>query len=132
MGALMLTGAPLFLAAGASSLGWTAALFAASGFFTGPLAGALFTARQVHSPDSLRAQVFTLGAGLRITAAAAGVTVVGALAQAPTSSLLLASAACPFLAGAVGALLLCVKQPVGHTEGHAPSEPSSPGGARVN
>jgi hypothetical protein len=128
MAALMLTGAPLFLAVGSWSLGCTAALFAVSGFFTGPLTGALFTARQVHSPESARAQVFTLGAGLRITAAAAGVTAAGALAQAPSSSLLLATAACPFLAGAVGALLLRVKQPVGHTEGHAPPEPSSPGG----
>jgi Major Facilitator Superfamily len=131
MATLMLTGTPLVLAAGSSSLGCTAALFVVSGFFTGPLAGALFTTRQERSPDSARAQVFTLGAGLKITAAAAGVTAAGALAQAPNSSLLLASAACPFLAGAVGALLLCVQQRVGHTGGHAPPEPSSQGRSRV-
>jgi Mn2+/Fe2+ NRAMP family transporter len=116
------------LVVASSSIGCTAALFGVSGFFTGPLAGALFTTRHEHSPDSARAQVFTLGAGLRITAAAVGVTVAGALAQAPTATQLLLSAACPFLAGAVGGLLLRV----GHTGGHAPSEPSSHGRVRVN
>ena len=126
MAALVLTGLPLALAASSPSLGSTAALFGLAGFFTGPLAGALFTTRQEHSPDGARAQVFTLGAGLKITAAAVGVTAAGALAQEPTANQLLLSAACPLLAGAVGAFLLRV----GHTGGRAPSEPSSPGTAR--
>jgi MFS family permease len=138
MATLVLTGLPLALAAGSTSLGWTGALFGVSGFFTGPLTGALFTTRQEHSPDSARAQVFTLGAGLKITAAAVGVTAAGALAQAPTVTQLLLIAACPLLAGAVGALLLCVGRTVGrtvghtvrHTGGHAPSEPPSSGGVR--
>jgi hypothetical protein len=125
MAALVLTGMPLALAAAAPSLGWTVALFGLAGFFTGPLAGALFTTRQERSSDGARAQVFTLGAGLKITAAAVGVTVAGAVAQAPTATQLLISAACPILAGAVGGLLLRV----GHTGAHAPPEPSSPGGA---
>ena len=126
MAALVLTGTPLALAAASPSLGSTAGLFGISGFFTGPLAGALFTTRQEHSPDGARAQVFTLGAGLKITAAAVGVAAAGALAQVPTATQLLLSAACPLLAGAVGALLLRV----GHTGGRAPPEPSSPGRVR--
>jgi hypothetical protein len=130
MAALVLTGMPLALAAASSSLGWTTALFGVSGLFTGPLAGALFTSRQEHSSETARAQVFTLGAGLKITAAAVGVTVAGTLAQTPTATQLLIAAACPLVAGAVGGLLLTVGPTVGHTGAHAPPEPSSPGGAR--
>lgn len=126
MAALVLTGMPLMVAASSPSLGWTAALFGASGFFTGPLAGALFTTRQEQSPDGARAQVFTLGAGLKLTAAATGVTAAGALAHEPTATQLLLSAACPLLAGAGGALLLRVGHTVGQTARPAPSEPSSP------
>jgi MFS family permease len=113
MAALVCTGGPLAVAAGSSALVWTAALFVASGFFTGPLAGALFATRQTHAPDTARAQLFTLGAGLKITASAVGVAAAGALAHVPTATQLLLSAACPFLAGTVGALALRV----GHTGG---------------
>jgi MFS family permease len=113
MAALVLTGSPLAVAAASPTLGLTAGLLAASGFFTGPLAGALFTTRQEHTPDTARAQVFTLGAGLKITAAALGVVIAGAIAEIPTATQLLISAACPLLAGALGALLLRV----GHTGG---------------
>jgi MFS family permease len=126
MASLMLTAAPLVVAAGSPALGVTAALFVVSGFFGGPLAGALFTTRQDHAPDAVRAQVFTLGAGLKITAAAVGVATAGALAHTPTATQLLLSAACPLLAGALGAVALRVR----HTGGHAPSEPPSPGGVR--
>jgi MFS family permease len=128
MAAQMFTGAPLFLVVGSPSLGCTFALFAMSGFFIGPLAGALFTTRQEHSPENTRAQVFTLGAGLKITAGAAGVMAAGALVEAPIATQLLLTAACPFLAGATGALLLRV----GHTGAHAPPEPSSQGRACVH
>jgi MFS family permease len=124
MASLMLTGTPLALAAGSSALGLTAVLFVVAGFFAGPLAGALFTTRQDHAPDALRAQVFTLGAGLKITAGAVGVATAGALASVPTSTQLLLSAACPLLAGGLGVLALRVR----HTGGHAPPEPPSPGG----
>jgi hypothetical protein len=126
MASLVLTGAPLVLAAGSSTLGPTAGLFAVSGFFIGPLTGALFTTRQDHAPEAVRAQVFTLGAGLKITAAAAGVATAGTLAHAATATQLLLTAACPIVAGAVGALALSVS----HTGGHAPTEPPPPGGVR--
>jgi MFS family permease len=125
MASLVLTGAPLVLAAGSSALGLTAGLFVVSGVFVGPLTGALFTTRQDHAPDAVRAQVFTLGAGLKITAAAVGVATAGALAHAATATQLLLTAACPILAGAVGAVALSV----GHTGPHAPPEPPPPGGA---
>jgi hypothetical protein len=124
MASLLLAGTPLVLAVGSPALGLTGALFMLSGFFGGPLAGALFTTRQDRAPDALRAQVFTLGAGLKITAAAVGVATAGALAQSPTETQLLLSASCPLLAGGLGALALRVR----HTGGHAPPEPPSPGG----
>jgi hypothetical protein len=123
MASLVLTGTPLVVAAGSPAPGPLAGLFVVSGFFVGPLTGALFTTRQDHAPDAVRAQVFTLGAGLKITAAAVGVATAGALAQAATATQLLLIAACPILAGAVGALALSVS----HTEGHAPTEPPSSG-----
>jgi hypothetical protein len=124
MASLVLTGTPLVLAVGSSALGLTAGLFVASGFFIGPLTGALFTTRQDHAPGAVRAQVFTLGGGLKITAAAVGVAMAGALANAATATQLLLTAACPVLAGALGALALRVR----HTGGHAPPEPPPPGG----
>jgi MFS family permease len=126
MASLVLTGTSLVVAAGSSALGPIAGLFVVSGFFVGPLTGALFTTRQDHAPDAVRAQVFTLGAGMKITAAAVGVATAGALAHAATATQLLLTAACPLLAGAVGALVLSVS----HTGGHAPTEPPSPGGVR--
>lgn len=126
MASLVMTGIPLVVAASTPALGLTAGLFVVSGFFGGPLAGALFTTRQDHAPDAVRAQVFTLGAGLKITAAAVGVVTAGALAHAATAAQLLLIASCPLLAGALGALALRVR----HTGGHAPSEPPSPGGVR--
>ena len=92
-------GAPLALAAGSPSLPITAALLALSGFFLGPFAGALFTARQDHAPDAAQAQVFTLGAGLKATAAAAGAALGGTISGAATATQLLLVAACPILAG---------------------------------
>ena len=127
MAALIFAGMPLVVAAGSSTLGLTTALFAVSGFFTGPLAGALFTTRQDRAPEAARAQVFTLGAGLKITAAAVGVATAGILAHVATATQLLLSAACPLLAGTLGALVLRV----GHTGGmprqnrRRPEEPAA-------
>ena len=100
-------GIPLALAATVtSSLVATAALFAVSGLFLGPFTGALFTTRQDHAPEAARAQVFTISAGLKTTAAAAGAALGGAIAglSAPVQLLLVASS--PLLAGLVGALVL--------------------------
>jgi MFS family permease len=99
-------GAPLALAAVTSSLALTATLFALSGVFLGPFVGALFTARQQHAPEDLKAQIFSIGAGVKTTAAAGGAALAGTLAHLPTVSLLVLVGACPMLAAALGALTL--------------------------
>jgi MFS family permease len=100
------SGAALAAAAGVSSLPLAAVLFTASGVFIGPLTGALFTTRQEHATDEVRAQVFTIGAGLKTTSAAAGAALGGALAQLSIPTQLLVTAGSPMLAGALGAVSL--------------------------
>ena len=84
----------------------TAALFAVSGLFLGPFTGALFTVREDRAPEAARAQVFTISAGLKTTAAAAGAALGGAVAgfAAPVQLLLVAGS--PLLAGLLGSLVL--------------------------
>jgi MFS family permease len=100
------SGAALAAAAGVSSLPLAAVLFTASGVFIGPLTGALFTTRQERATDEVRAQVFTIGAGLKTTSAAAGAALGGALAQLSIPTQLLVTAGSPMLAGALGAVSL--------------------------
>ncbi|MGI5160101.1 hypothetical protein [Microbispora sp. CA-102843] len=56
---------------------WAVPLFALAGLFDGPLLSATLRIRADHAPSRLRPQVFTLGAGLKITAAARGSAVAG-------------------------------------------------------
>ncbi|MGG7571082.1 MFS transporter [Streptomyces sirii] len=70
-----------------------AALFVLAGLCDGPLLTATFRIRAAFAPPGTRAQVFTLGAGLKITAAACGAGLVGAAAALPPPLLLLAVAA---------------------------------------
>jgi hypothetical protein len=105
--ALLGVGAPVVLAAPVgSSLLATGVLFAVSGVFLGPFAGALFTTRQAHAPAAARAQVFTISAGLKTTAAAAGAALGGGLAHLPPSVQLVLVGSTPLVAGGVGALAL--------------------------
>ncbi|HEY8588606.1 MAG TPA: MFS transporter [Naasia sp.] len=53
---------------------------AVGGLFTAPGVTALFAVRQRESPPDVRAQVFTVGAGLRSSAAAVGAAIGGFLA----------------------------------------------------
>ncbi|QHC25082.1 MFS transporter [Streptomyces sp. GS7] len=76
------------------------ALFAIAGLFDGPLLTATLRIRADHAPARVRAQVFTLGAGLKITAAACGAALAGLAAPLPPPALLLAIAALQ-LAGAL-------------------------------
>ncbi len=103
---LAATGPPLALTAANLSLGVTTALFALAGACTGPLFSALLAARERYAPPEARTQIFTLGAGLKSTAAAAGAAVAGAASGFGTSALLLAVAACQVLATLLGAALL--------------------------
>lgn len=94
-----------------------AALFALSGVFIGPFTGALFTTRQEHAPEDLRAQIFTLGAGIKTTAAAADAALAGSVAHVPTATQLLLVAASPILAGALGTLLVSATPRAGRATG---------------
>jgi MFS family permease len=108
------TGLPLAVAAFAPSIAWTGVLFAVSGVANGPLFGALLMTRQRFAPEHARSQVFTLGAGLKITAAAAGSALAGLAAGLPSATQLLLLAACSVLAGVGGAVILRhVRSPVG-------------------
>jgi MFS family permease len=107
MAAMAGTGLAVGLAAATTtSLPATGALFAAAGACTGPFTGALFTTRNDHAPEHLRAQVFTLGAGLKTTTAAAGAALAGLVTHAPTATQLLLAAGCLLLAAGLGALAL--------------------------
>ncbi|MFB6612861.1 MFS transporter [Streptomyces sp. NPDC056367] len=92
------TGAALTAAAVTPSLGVTAALFAVAGVCDGPLLTATLRIRAEHAPDGVRTQVFTLGAGLKMTAASAGAALVGLAADAPPAMLLTGIAGLQFAA----------------------------------
>ncbi|WP_431980921.1 MFS transporter [Streptomyces qinglanensis] len=98
---LLVTAAGLAGAALTPSLLWTAALFLCAGLGEGPLLSATLRLRADHAPEGTRAQVFTLGAGLKLTAGAAGTALVGALATLPPHSLLLLIAALQLAAAAL-------------------------------
>ncbi|MEU3725143.1 MFS transporter, partial [Streptomyces sp. NPDC031705] len=66
------TGAALGVAAFTPSVALTAVAFAVAGVCDGPLLTATLRIRSEHAPAGVRAQVFTLGAGLKVTAASAG------------------------------------------------------------
>lgn len=81
-----------------------AALFAAAGFFTGPAFSALLVIRDREAPTEVRAQVFTIGAGVKSAAAGLGAVAAGAIANG--TPLVLGVAACHVLAVVCGALVL--------------------------
>ncbi|MFF3860210.1 MFS transporter [Streptomyces sp. NPDC002209] len=82
------TGAALAVAAFAPSVTLAAVLFAAAGVCDGPLLTATLRIRSEYAPDAVRTQVFTLGAGLKLTAASVGAALVGFGAAAPPQALL--------------------------------------------
>ncbi|MER7821192.1 MFS transporter [Streptomyces sp. NPDC096097] len=86
--ALAGAGAALAAAAFAPSLPVTAAVFALAGVCDGPLLTATLRIRARYAPEGVRTQVFTLGAGLKLTAASAGAALVGLAADAPAAALL--------------------------------------------
>ncbi|MFF7946038.1 MFS transporter [Streptomyces griseorubiginosus] len=83
-----------------------AALFALAGCCTGPLFSALLASRQRYAPTAARTQIFTLGAGIKSTFAAAGAAVAGALSGLGTATLLWGVAGCQVLAAGLGVVLL--------------------------
>ncbi|WP_371680020.1 MFS transporter [Streptomyces sp. NBC_01276] len=99
------TGAALGVAAFAPSVALTAAAFAAAGVCDGPLLTATLRIRSEHAPGAVRAQVFTLGAGLKVTAASSGAALVGLAAGAPPWTLLLGIAVLQLAAAALHLLV---------------------------
>jgi MFS family permease len=100
-------GLPLVVAAWTSSSVVIAALFALAGFSNGPLFGALLMTRNDRAPAQLRGQVFTLGAGFRITSTAAGAALGGVVASdLSVAALLVLAGGCSLLAAALGQVLL--------------------------
>ncbi|MFG2890620.1 MFS transporter [Streptomyces sp. NPDC048248] len=97
--ALFGTGFALAGAALVPSLTACAALFAVAGLCDGPLLTATLRIRAAHAPPAARAQVFTLGAGLKITAAACGAALAGLVAALPPPVLLLCIATLQLCAG---------------------------------
>ncbi|MFE7611197.1 MFS transporter [Streptomyces celluloflavus] len=105
--ALSGTGLALAAAALVPAPAACAALFVLAGLFDGPLLTATLRIRADHAPAQLRAQVFTLGAGLKISAAACGAALVGPATALPSPLLLLGIAALQLAA----ALLHTLAQP---------------------
>jgi hypothetical protein len=101
-------GAPI-AAAATPSIGATAVLFGLSGIFIGPFGSALFTARTQYAAEAVRTQVFTIGAGLKVTATALGAALIGPFTDLPVWALLLLVASSPLLAGVVGTLVLILR-----------------------
>lgn len=105
---LVAGGLPMLLVPLTGHLGLTLALFAGSGFFVGPQVSALFASRDQQAPAEFHTQVFTLGAGLKITAAALGAALAGLVAsnRIGGEALVVAVAGGHIIAGGLGALLL--------------------------
>lgn len=97
---------PLALVPVVPGVGAGLVLFTVSGFFTGPQSSALFASRDRHAPVAVHTQVFTLGAGLKMTAAALGAALAGIGAGLGGAVLVLAVAGCHAAAAGVGAAIL--------------------------
>jgi predicted MFS family arabinose efflux permease len=84
----------------------TLALFATAGLLDGPLFASLLLVRDREAPADVRTQIFTIGAGLKVTAAAAGAALAGVATGMGAPGLLIAVAFSQVLAGAVAAAFL--------------------------
>ncbi|MFF5703192.1 MFS transporter [Streptomyces sp. NPDC012794] len=123
------TGAALAVAAFTPSVAVAAVAFAVAGFCDGPLLTATLRIRSEHAPAAVRPQVFTLGAGLKMTAASTGAALVGLVAAAPPWTLLLGIAVLQLVAAALHALV-AGREPVpapGVTGPSAGSATAAPG-----
>jgi MFS family permease len=81
-------------------------LFAAAGLVEGPLFASLLTVRDREAPPGVRTQVFTIAAGLKVTAAAAGAALAGLISGFGATVLVLGVAGTQAVAAAVTAALL--------------------------
>ncbi|MER7820317.1 hypothetical protein [Streptomyces sp. NPDC096153] len=100
---LALAAAAVAVSVGPPALGLP--LFAVAGLCDGVVLTATLRIRSDFAPPGARPQVFTLGAGLKITSAAAGAGFTGLLAERPAPLLLLCIAALQLAAALLHALL---------------------------
>ncbi|MFG3260004.1 MFS transporter [Streptomyces sp. NPDC048172] len=102
---LLATGLALAGAALVPSFAGAVALFALAGVGDGPLLTTTLRIRADHAPPGARTPVFTLGAGLKVTAASAGAALTGVCAGLDPSLLLLGIAALQLAAAGLLPLL---------------------------
>lgn len=81
-------------------------VFAVAGVLDGPLLSSVLQVRSQEAPAGTRTQVFTLGAGIKLTAASVGAASFTLVAGAAPALLVAVLAAGHLLAAAVGAALL--------------------------
>jgi MFS family permease len=131
MAGLLLSALPLAAAALTASAPVLAALLGLSGIANGPLLGGLLVARERFAPATVRTQVFTVGAGIKTSATAAGSALAGLVAGWSTGTQLLLVAACPFVAALGGAAGLRLTRGRGVGRAYSPTATStaSPTGA---
>ena len=79
-GGFAVIGALTVIAAIDLGIAWTVLVIGISGFFNAPSSAVIFLIRRQQSTLRVRSQVFTIGAGLRASAAAAGAAVAGIVA----------------------------------------------------
>jgi len=82
------TGILTIVAAADLGLPWTIVAIALSGLCTGPSTAAMLLLRKQQSPAVVRSQVFTVGSGLRTTAAALGAAIAGQAAGLDAGTLI--------------------------------------------
>lgn len=112
---LLASAVPFALVPVFDSTAATLLLFALAGLLDGPLFCALLTVRDREAPAAVRTQVFTIGAGLKVTAGAAGAALGGFGTGFGPGVLLLAVAGSQVVAAAVAWVLL-----------RRPARPASP------
>ncbi|WP_411102646.1 MFS transporter [Streptomyces sp. cmx-4-9] len=128
--ALAGTGAALAAAAAGPSVAVTAALFLVAGVCDGPLLTATLRIRSDYAPAQARTQVFTLGAGLKLTAASAGAALVGFAAGAPPRVLLAGIAALQLAAALLHVLVARPGSPPQGPTGPSAASATVPAGRR--
>ncbi len=102
MAGLAGAGLPLAVAGTFSDPAVIGVLFGVSGAFTGASAAAVFVIRHREAPAAARSQVFTLVAGIKMSAAAGGAALAGLAAGAPIEVQLACAGAVPIIAGMLG------------------------------
>lgn len=103
---LLAMAVPYALVPVAPALWLVLVLFVLVGVLNGPLFCAVLAVRDREAPPAAHTQVFTIGAGLKTTAAAAGAALAGAFTGSGVGVLLLGIAACQALGAVAGAAVL--------------------------